>query len=88
MNKENLQKYQNQLEIGRILLKNEANVTAEEIKKVNNFLENLEKQNKDSKEYTLEEFENMLNKKFKELENAKIQNRIAKRSLAFDKSAY
>ena len=88
MNEENLQKYQNQLEIGNILLKNEENVTEEEIKKVNNFLEDLEKQNKDSKEYTFEEFENMLNKKFKELENAKIQARIEKRSLAFDKSAY
>lgn len=88
MNEEELHEYEKQLEIGKILLKNENDVTEEDIKIVNNFLKELEEQNKNSKAYTLEEFENMINEKIEELENEKIQTNNRKNSLAFNRSSF
>lgn len=85
MNRKELKEYQKQREIGLILLKEEKDVTEEEIKKINDFLEELEEKNKNSKSYTLKEFENMINIKIEELEIAKIQDNNRRKCLAFDR---
>lgn len=84
MNEKDLEEYERQREIGLILLKDEKDVTEEEIKKVNDFLEELEEKNKNSKSYTLEEFENMINELIEELEVEKVQNSCRKQRYSFN----
>ncbi len=88
INKEKVMQYDEQLKIAGILLKDEKDLTENEIKKAQEFFSTLEMQNNNSNEYTLEEFENMVNKKIEKLENEKIQNKNRKNSLAIHKSTY
>lgn len=88
MNAENLQQYEKQLEIAEILIKNEKDITEEEMKKVNDFFYALEEQNKNSKPYTLEEFENIIDELLEELKYEEIQARNRRNSLAINKTSY
>ena len=75
INQEKVMQYDEQLKIAEILLKDEEDLTENEIQKAQEFFSTLEMQNNNSNEYTLEEFENMVNKKIEKLENEKIQNK-------------
>ena len=75
INQEKVMQYDEQLKIAEILLKDEEDLTENEIQKAQEFFSTLEMQNNNSNEYTLEEFENMVNKKLEKLENEKIQNK-------------
>lgn len=88
MNPENLQQYEKQLEIAEILIKNEKDITEEEIEKANDFFAELEEQNKNSEPYTLEEFESIINELLEELKYEKIQASNRRNSLAINKTSY
>ena len=88
INQEKVMQYDEQLKIAEILLKDEEDLTENEIQKAQEFFSTLEMQNNNSNEYTLEEFENMVNKKIEKLENEKIQNKNRKNRLAIHKSTY